>query len=124
MRKVAGVVICYSSDMTQTHDSEELRKIMPADIFEAHAHSINNRGEIEGSKMCGCFFCLNIFEKTAINEWVKTANGDEMAMCPFCGIDSVLADTSGYTISNVFLEEMNIHWFDGDHPNIGPVAKS
>jgi hypothetical protein len=32
-------------------------------------------------------------------------------MCAKCGIDSVIADTSGYPITTEFLQRMHDHWF-------------
>jgi hypothetical protein len=104
--------------MTHAKDDDRLRSKMPKDIFEAHAHSINNRIEINSSEQCGCFCCLNIFKPETISEWVTSANDDELCMCPYCGIDSVLGDTSGYPINNDFLKTMNKYWFDGISPNV------
>ena len=33
------------------------------------------------------------------------------AICPRCGIDSVLGDRSGFPISAEFLSEMQRYWF-------------
>ena len=74
----------------------------------AHGHSSNNRQEIEGGEKCGCFYCLCVFDKSDITDWV---DGGTTALCPFCGIDSVLSDESGFPITKEFLEEMKDHWF-------------
>jgi hypothetical protein len=34
-----------------------------------------------------------------------------MALCPHCGIDSVIGDASGYEISPTFLARMHEAWF-------------
>jgi len=78
----------------------------------AHKHSSNHRQEILRSEMCGCFYCLDIFNASEINEW--TDDKDEVgqtALCPKCGIDSVIGSSSGYPITQEFLQEMKLHWF-------------
>lgn len=86
---------------------------MPAEVLDAHEHSVNHRKEIAVSKVCGCFACTNIFPPSKIWEWIET-DTDEFAMCPYCGIDAVIGDESGYTITRDFLSQMNRYWFDGD----------
>lgn len=98
-------------------DTEEvmgyLGATMPKRIYEAHKHSTNHRAEIEASKICGCFYCLQTFAPSQIKEWIKN-DAEEFAMCPSCGIDSVIGDASGIAITDDFLKEMNKYWFDGD----------
>ena len=36
---------------------------------------------------------------------------EKLAMCPKCGIDSVLGDASGFMLSKNFLDGMNARWF-------------
>lgn len=83
---------------------------MPADdIVEAHKHSIRHRKEIQESESCGCFYCLEIFPPDEIVDWF---DGGECAVCPRCGIDSVIGDRSGYPIDKSFLKAMRSHWFE------------
>ena len=79
-----------------------------ADHVIAHQHSINHREELERSTLCGCFDCLHIFPPTEIEEWIDE---DDTALCPKCGIDSVIGDASGYEISREFLKKMMDYWF-------------
>jgi hypothetical protein len=46
-----------------------------------------------------------------IKEWITEASGAESALCPLCGIDSVLGDASGYELTETFLSAMQRHWF-------------
>jgi hypothetical protein len=73
----------------------------------AHRRSIWHRAEIEASRLCGCFHCERIFRANSIVDW--TDNG-QTALCPSCGIDSVLGDASGLPITATFLREMRIVW--------------
>ena len=49
-----------------------------------------------------------IFQTSAIEEWVDE---DDTALCPKCGIDSVIGSGSGYPVTRELLERMNKHWF-------------
>lgn len=106
----------FTDDTTPEEIEKHLRSSMPNHIYEAHKHSTNHRAEIEKSNTCGCFYCLATFSPSEIDEWIKSVN-EEFAMCPKCGIDSVIGDASGISIDSKFLREMNKYWFDGDALN-------
>ena len=75
----------------------------------AHRHSSNHRSELEQSVICGCFYCQRTFLAADVEEWV---DDDSTAMCPNCGIDSVVGSASGYPVDEAtFLEAMHKHWF-------------
>lgn len=77
-------------------------------IKEAHKHSNWHRNELRDSELCGCFYCTDIFDYKNIQDWVD--DGDT-ALCPSCGIDSVIGSASGYPVNKEFLEAMKKHWF-------------
>lgn len=79
------------------------------DYFDAHRHSINHRDHLLRDRVCGCFFCLAIFSTADITEWIADTSGT--AVCPFCGVDAVIGESSGYPITPAFLEEMQKRWF-------------
>lgn len=82
------------------------------DVVAAHRHSIRHREETLTSEVCGCFYCLAVFPTSEINEWVNTQDGiGQTALCPKCGIDSVIGSNSGYPIEPGFLEQIRNHWF-------------
>jgi hypothetical protein len=84
----------------------------PADIQKAHGHSSDHRAEIAASTTCGCFYCCSIFPPEGIEEWVDEVDGiGQTALCPRCGIDSVIGDRGGFPISAEFLNRMKAHWF-------------
>jgi hypothetical protein len=71
------------------------------------------------SDLCGCFYCLEIFDPDEIMDWIEegpgkttdiTDNG-QTALCPKCGIDSVIGSASGYPITSEFLQRMKDYWF-------------
>jgi hypothetical protein len=80
----------------------------PADVREAHGHSSMHRAEIMASTICGCFYCWHIFPLGDITEWT---DDEQTAICPKCGIDSVIGDKSGFEISGQFLTHMKSYWF-------------
>lgn len=84
-------------------------------IRRAHARSIHHRTEIEASTICGCFHCHATFPPADIAEWTDTNEplARHTALCPVCGIDSVIADASGLSVTPGFLAEMNLWWFGG-----------
>jgi len=91
-----------------TEDWAELRSRFGDAVVGAHRHSIRHRHEVEGSGFCGCFYCKRQFAPNAIETWIRD---ESTALCPYCGIDSVIGDASGYEISAVFLARMYDAWF-------------
>ena len=79
------------------------------DIVSAHTGSDHHRDELRRSAECGCFYCLGIYPPDLIDEWVDDG---QTALCPECGIDSVIGSASGYPIETDFLQRMREHWFE------------
>jgi len=79
----------------------------------AHKKSLFNRAEIEASQQCGCFYCKKIFGPDQIVNWAdpNKPRAQQTAVCPECGIDSVIGNASGLEITEAFLEEMRAAWF-------------
>jgi len=92
---------------TSTQDKVE-------NLEKAHEHSSLHREEVESSDLCGCFYCLEIYAPDEISEWVDEGSDGirRTALCPKCGIDSVIASSSGLPIDHEFLEAMRRRWFD------------
>ena len=65
----------------------------------------NHRARVLASSKVGCFYCLSIYSPTEIAEWTP----DGCALCPHCGIDSVLPESEHLTAD--CLSEMNRYWF-------------
>ena len=81
---------------------------MTVDYIEAHEFSSNHKEQLLNDKKCGCFHCLSIFSPCEITEWVNDKSGT--GLCPYCGIDSIIGESSGFPITNDFLEKMNLYW--------------
>ena len=65
------------------------------------------------SKHCACFYCGTVFPSSAITNWTdRNEYGEgQTALCPNCGIDSVIGDGAGYELSVEFLIKMHAKWF-------------
>ncbi len=80
------------------------------ELEEAYKHSTNNKSEILKSNICGCFYCKKIFNPKEIAIWLNS-NIDMTAQCPYCFVDSVVGNASGYAITKKFLDDMHQKWF-------------
>jgi hypothetical protein len=85
---------------------------MNRSLEAAHERSMNHRDEIASSDLCGCFHCRSTFPPGDIREWADEVDGlGTTALCPRCGIDSVLGSASGYPLTGEFLAQMRRRWF-------------
>lgn len=81
----------------------------PADeLADAHGFSIRHRQEILDSYVCGCFYCQAMFVPAEIARWCDEG---QTALCPECGIDSVIGAASGLRVDPDFLQRMHDRWF-------------
>ena len=98
-----------SNQLDEIRRALDERKSVGGPLVEAHAHCANHREELEASDLAGCFYCCGVFSSGIIDEWT---DDDTTALCPKCGIDSVIGDASGHPVNDVkFLKEMNGLWF-------------
>jgi hypothetical protein len=98
------------------------RNFSQEELVDAHRHCSLNESELKQSELCGCFYCLAEFPPSAILEWVDDQDVGEgrteaTALCPKCGIDSVIGSGSGFPITHSFLEAMNGRWFQNVVPS-------
>lgn len=74
------------------------------DIEQAPKLSMCNHGEIAEMVQCGCYFCCEVFDGKEVTEWTDE---NQTAVCPRCGVDSVLP---GVTDTGVLLATHE-RWF-------------
>ena len=82
----------------------ERKSKMPQHIVEVHELSWKHKALILASKQCGCFHSC----QRKIEEWPER---EGTAICPRCGIHSVLPEKSGVGLTAELLEEMHRYWF-------------
>ena len=74
----------------------------------AHAQCNGNRQKLSQASVCGCFYCLRIYDPKEI---VWESDEDNTAMCPYCGIDAVIAESQSLPVTKAFLKKMREFWF-------------
>jgi hypothetical protein len=80
-----------------------------ATLEAAHDRSTGHRAELERSEVCSCFYCLETFDASEVEEWI---DDDRTALCPRCAVDSVIGSASRYpTGDRRFLEAMHACFF-------------
>jgi Pyruvate/2-oxoacid:ferredoxin oxidoreductase delta subunit len=95
--------------MTSTTTTKPVAtKPVAPQLAEAHKHASQHRVEIEASTCCGCFFCFRTFPPLSIKAWIDAR---QTALCPGCGVDSVLGNASSHRIDDAFLRRMHGQFF-------------
>jgi hypothetical protein len=74
----------------------------------AHVHASQHRGEVEASEKCACFFCFRTFAPATIKAWIDK---NQTALCPACGVDSVIGSASQHRLDDAFLRKMHGTYF-------------
>ena len=74
-------------------------------------HAMRNYDEVKSSKRCACYFCLQRFDSSKANYYITERDGIKTALCPFCSVDSVIGDASGYDIDGDIITELNLWGF-------------
>lgn len=77
-----------------------------------------HKEDLKNSVFAGCYYCCIIFSADSVEEWVSSYSkrGEhhlavkDCAICPNCGIDSVLPD-SKVSLTTEMLKEMCQYWF-------------
>jgi len=77
----------------------------------ADLHAACKRPIIERSKRCYCYCCLGSFERGSIKKWLS----DDYAICPYCGVDSVIGDaTTAFQITPMLMYVLKQRWFENE----------
>lgn len=81
-----------------------------AEYYEkVHDCSFKNIEQIKKSKTCGCFSCCEIFPASEVTSFLP--DSVPTAECPYCHIDAVIGDASGFPITPQLLRAMRRKWF-------------
>lgn len=80
------------------------------DLDLIHDAAINNRHAVMASTRCGCFSCEAMFHGWEITDFTER---DFSAVCPRCGIDSVLPEhLPNAQLSQALLRQMRERYFE------------
>lgn len=93
-------------------DGEMAASDSDSDLLAAHRFCTGNKEQLMNGRICGCFYCLSIYDPKEIHEWID--NGTT-GLCPYCGVDAILSENCGYPITKEFLQKMQRRWFDVNH---------
>ena len=77
---------------------------------DEHKKSFKNAAAVRQSTKCGCFNCQRIFDANKVIDFVTERDGQKTALCPYCGIDSVIQDFN-VEVTPALLKTMNREWF-------------
>ena len=78
-------------------------------LKNSHKGCFKNKEELLNYKNKKCNQRLNIFKTKELIEWIEESDKKETAICPKCGVDSILSEK--YPISDkIFMEEMQNYW--------------
>ncbi|WGL60086.1 hypothetical protein QEJ31_00520 [Pigmentibacter sp. JX0631] len=83
--------------------------------------SFKNRNILEKYKKCSCFYCLKTFETSEITEYV---DNNETALCPYCGIDSVVCFENGMLPTKDELDKWYKESFSSIEPSLSEIQKN
>lgn len=75
-------------------------------LASAHLTSFRNEDAVKDSITCGCFYCLSIFPASEVTEF-----NEGTAECPYCGVDCLIPDDSGFPTDPGFLQAMEWRYF-------------
>lgn len=74
--------------------------------------TMHNKPLLLESNMASCYYCLETFPVANITEFVD--DDDDTALCPVCGIDTVLGDRTNLPIHDrAYLEAIHNYAFVG-----------
>jgi len=66
----------------------------------------------KNAKVAACFYCEEMFMANTVKEFItERRGGEDTALCPLCGIDSVICDKD-VVITPEPISTMRKEWFD------------
>jgi len=80
-------------------------------LEELHTKSARHRSALGAAPRCGCFYCKRVFSPREITDWINDGIG-ETAICPHCGIDSVVPESPSQPLTPELMQAMHAYWFE------------
>ena len=87
---------------------------IPYKYKKLHQLCLENQELLEKTKNCACFYCLYRFDVSEIEEWIEDEYGLS-AICPSCGIDTVIPigiEIDGEIITYEEVKMLKKYYFD------------
>ena len=78
-------------------------------LKQIHNHSFKNRAEIAQSLICYCIHCQKACASGQVEKWVDDG---ETAICPKCGVDSLIGSAAEYEMTEPLLKELHEFYFE------------
>lgn len=83
-------------------------KISAQQLYSAIEYATSNVEALRESEQAACYYCMKIYSALEVVEFIPEEN---TAICPKCGIDSVLPGTCGIEFSEENLNIINDYYF-------------
>lgn len=80
--------------------------------IRALIYSEMNKKAIDKSNICGCYYCLEIYPKQDIYEWITDVHDEPTALCPYCDQPTVLTDSFKPDLDIDFLKTVHNFWYE------------
>ena len=77
-------------------------------LKDAYSHTLYNVLDYQTAKQSGCISCRRIF---TIDEPLDFVDNGKTALCPYCGCDSIIFDSSGIKLTKELLAKLNKKYF-------------
>jgi hypothetical protein len=94
-----------------------MKKYTISELVNAGRFSNNRRSDLLRCSVCGCYHCGRIFLANDVR-WKDLNDMESRAVCPFCGHDSILGESSSYPLNREFLKAMKKYYFREDLPYV------
>lgn len=99
----------------EDHSDVRVPSLGYGEKYELNRQTAYNRAVVVGSARCGCFRCGSTFPGEQVSEWVAEDDGDDTALCPYCGTDAVIIGTEDHPLSTSLLAGLYMLWFEDEH---------
>ncbi len=73
-----------------------------------HAYRSHNKDLIAKSEKCYCFYCKSVIKSSEIERYLDK---EPTALCPKCGIDSIIPDAINEAVDESIISKMHEYWF-------------
>lgn len=93
----------YKSKFKRTYSYEK-----ESQLNRLHAYSSHNRELVARSRKCYCFYCQSVSEAEQVTRYFED---EQTALCPNCGIDSILPDGIDEPLDESIISQMHDYWF-------------